>query len=295
MFADRKMIGIIMVIACIREGFGNQLFMYACGYALAKERNTEFVIDTTLLDNSGYRRLELLKTQVEFDQRISYGRKEDFISRALINKIRRRKHIGIGTKICKENDAWTYEPECFKEKKNVYLYGYWQSYRYFEKYDQKIKSMIVPRYNMPVKIQEKIREVQNEESVAVHVRRGDYVGIGCTLPLSYYKKAVVEMQDNFPEAKFYVFSDDIELVKKEIGGELQNAVFWEDGSEEGSLNDFFLMSACRHQIIANSTFSWWAAYLNKNKEKKVYAPVFGNWTEKFYPPEWKKINLQCII
>lgn len=283
-----KMLG--KVIVCIREGFGNQLFMYACGYALAKKRDAELVLDTTLLDNGNFRKLELLKTQVKFDRRISYGRKEDFLSRALFNKIKRRKSIGIRTKICKERNAWEYTPECFDAWKDIYLYGYWQSYQYFEMYAHELRNMIVPRYDMPVWIYEQIQKVQNEESVAIHIRRGDYVEIGCTLPFIYYKRAIDEMKQNIPKAKFYVFSDDIKYAREKLENLLENIIFWDDKSEENSLNDFFLMSACRHQIIANSTFSWWAAYLNGNGEKRVCAPVYKNWQENFYPDGWITIN-----
>lgn len=280
-----------MVIVCIREGFGNQLFMYACGYALAKKRDAELVLDTTLLDCGTFRKLELLKTQVEFDRRISYGRKEDFFSRAFINKVKRRKSIGISTKICKERNAWEYNPGRFDAWENVYLYGYWQSYHYFESCAQELRNMIVPKYDMPAWIYEQVQKVQNEESIAIHIRRGDYVGIGCTLPLVYYRKAIAAIKRELPNGKFYVFSDDIKYASEKLEDWLGNAVFWEDNSEENSLNDFFLITACRHQIIANSTFSWWAAYLNKNREKKVYAPVFESWKDSFYPTDWIKISL----
>lgn len=281
-----------MVIVCIREGFGNQLFTYACGYALAKERETELIIDTTPLDYGHFRKLELLKTGAKYDGRLSYGRKEDVLSRAVWNKWKRRKAIGFGTSFCREKDPWTYSPECFPEKGNIYLYGFWQSYHYFEKYEKALREMIVPRYEVPPFVREQMGKVRNEDSVAVHIRRGDYVHIGCVLSLCYYEDAIQRMRKELPEARFYVFSDDLNYAKEHLGEYVgDNAVFWEDGSEENTLNDFFLMSACRHQIIANSTYSWWAAYLNGNEEKKVYAPVTGNWKGSFYPKNWNKIEV----
>lgn len=282
-----------MVIACIREGFGNQLFTYACGYSLAKEKETELVIDTTLLDNGRYRKLELLKTQIRYDKRISYKRKEDLINRAVWNKLRRRKAIGFSTKICRESGAWDYTPERFEIKRDIYLYGFWQSYHYFEKYEKDLKAMIIPQYDMPSFVREQMQRVKEEESVAVHIRRGDYVKIGCTLPLSYYQKAMKAMSEEIQSIKFYIFSDDIEFAKnalRKFEGK-ENAVFWEDCGKESTLNDFFLMSSCKHQIIANSTFSWWAAYVNGNENKKIFAPVIGNWKDNFYPNDWIKIIL----
>lgn len=282
-----------MVIACIREGFGNQLFTYACGYSLAKEKETELVIDTTLLDNGGFRKLELLKTQIRYDKRISYKRKEDLIDRAIWNKLRRRRAIGFLTKICKESCAWDYTPERFAIKGDIYLYGFWQSYHYFGKYEKDLKDMMIPRYDMPSFIREQMQKVKMEESVAVHIRRGDYVKIGCTIPLLYYQKAMKVMSEEIPNIKFYIFSDDIEFAKKALGefeGK-ENVVFWEDHGQESTLNDFFLMSSCKHQIIANSTFSWWAAYVNSNENKKIFAPVIGNWKDSFYPDDWIKIVL----
>ena len=277
-----------MITVWIREGFGNQLFTYACGYALAKERGEQLTLDTTTLDCGSFRKLELLKTAVQYDKRISYGRKEDLFSRAIWNKLRRRKAIGYGTIICKEQNPWIYDPTCFVKNKNIYLYGFWQSYHYFEKWEDDLRKMIVPNYDMPKKIQEQIQKVQQKESVAVHIRRGDYVNIGCTLPLNYYEQVLKRIDEEMPNAKYYVFSDDPEFARDSIGKYVDDAIFWEDQSEESTLNDFFLMSACRHQVIANSTFSWWAAYLNKNSEKRIYAPVWGNWKEEFYPETWCK-------
>lgn len=279
-----------MVIVCIREGFGNQLFTYACGYALSRERKMGLVLDTTLLDCGNFRKLELLKTNIKYDRRLSYGRREDLFSRAVWNKVKQKKAIGLRTVICREKKPWSYSPECFAAKENVYLYGFWQSYHYFEKYEDDLKKMIVPNYEMASCVSEMIQKVKSEESVAIHIRRGDYVQIGCTLPLIYYKEAIYKMKEELPEAKFYVFSDDIKFAKDNIGDYLENSIFWQDDSNESSLNDFFLMSACRHQIVANSTYSWWAAYLNSNKNKKVYAPIFGNWQECFYPESWNKIK-----
>ena len=164
-----------MITVWIREGFGNQLFTYACGYALAKERGEQLTLDTTTLDCGSFRKLELLKTAVRYDKRISYGRKEDLFSRAVWNKLKRRKAIGYGTVICKEQDPWGYEPECFVKNRDIYLYGFWQSYHYFEKQEADLKEMIVPHYDMPEVIKSQIKRVQQEESVAVHIRRGDYI------------------------------------------------------------------------------------------------------------------------
>lgn len=277
------------VFVCIREGFGNQLFTYACGYALARKKNAKLILDTTLLDCGNFRKLELLKTGVEYSMRLSYGRKEDLFSRALWNKIKRRKAIGLGTVICCERNPWCYSPECFETERDIYLYGFWQSFCYFNEYETDLKRMVVPQYAMPDHVSSQIEKVKKERSVALHIRRGDYVRIGCELPLSYYEIAIKEIKKSFSDAKFYVFSDDIEYAETNLGPYLENAVFWEDNSEESTLNDFFLMSACQNQIIANSTFSWWAAYLNVYKDKKVYAPVFGKWKSNFYLDSWMKI------
>jgi hypothetical protein len=117
--------------------------------------------------------------------------------------------------------------------------------------------------------------IEESESVSIHVRRGDYVNnpkvneYHGSLQSDYYLKAIEVINNKVSDSKFYIFSDDIEWVRDNMFGDL-NAVFVKTTSDE---EDMYLMSKCKHNIIANSSFSWWGAYLNSNESKLVVAPV----------------------
>ncbi|MBO6137103.1 MAG: alpha-1,2-fucosyltransferase, partial [Lachnospiraceae bacterium] len=123
-------------------------------------------------------------------------------------------------------------------------------------------------------------------SVSVHVRRGDFVRLGTDLPESYYKKAMDYFRANTEDPVFYCFSDDIEYCKRLFG----DTVKYVEGND--ALRDFWTMSLCRHNITANSTFSAWAAWINKNDDKVVIHPA--NWhgkestevDERIWPEKW---------
>ena len=123
------------------------------------------------------------------------------------------------------------------------------------------------------KDREIVRQIKDTVSVSVHVRRGDYLKesqYGVIRGFNYYNRAIQLMQKLCPNAVFYVFSDDIEWVRIQMQG--YNAVFIDWNKGDDSFKDLLLMSLCRHNIIANSTFSWWGAYLNRNSKKMVVCP-----------------------
>lgn len=155
-------------------------------------------------------------------------------------------------------------------KGNVYLKGWFQDIRYFEKIRRELLHEFTPRKR--IKIPSELRKmIESKNSVAIHVRRGDYVRLGRALPTAYYVKAKKEMERNMEDPVFFIFSDDYEWVKNHI--EWGSKVFYID--ELCKLEDYeqlFVMSRCHSQVIANSTFSWWAAWLNPDPDKTVIMP-----------------------
>jgi hypothetical protein len=161
----------------------------------------------------------------------------------------------------------------------VYFSGYWQTELYFEEIESVIKKTF--EFNkklISIKNIETIKEINKVQSVSLHVRRGDYVsdpgaklvhGGICTI--YYYKRAIQTIQSIVKgNIFFYIFTDDIEWVKNNLISNKMIIVDWNRGDE--SWQDMMLMSRCKHNIIANSSFSWWGAWLNTNKEKIVIAP-----------------------
>lgn len=214
----------------------------------------------------------------------------------------RRKILGFKSSHYTQKN-FEYSPEIFGFN-NKYLDGYWQSEKFFESCKHKVisdfefKGELCER-NLKIK---SIAEVEN--SISIHIRRGDYVSNpkannlhGNICNLEYYRNAIKFFTEKITNPVFIVFSDDIEWVKDNLKISNCHFVSWNKG--EYSYNDMRLMSFCKHNIIANSSFSWWGAYLNKNPKKIVVSP--NKWfndkklnTVDLIPDGWHKIDVRDI-
>lgn len=287
------------VIVNLAGGFGNQLFCYSFGYALAKKKNAELIIDTSTQDNKLTRNLELMKLNIQFDHRISYKYKSSFFERAVFNKIRKLKAIGFSTKIYNESNPTTFENSVFAIRRNTYFKGNWQSEKYFLDYRLELLKILTPKEERNISFRNICCEIKNCNSVAVHIRRGDYVEIGCQLSMSYYDSAISLIQAKMPNETIvlYVFSDDIDFCKeyfskkREFDNKGIKICYPHYESDDYTLDDLFLMSNCKHMIMANSSYSWWASWLNQHEGKIVICPELGIWKGDFYPAKW--IKIQC--
>jgi hypothetical protein len=178
--------------------------------------------------------------------------------------------------------------------------GYWQSFKYFTAIRDLLISEIKLRDStiIPSDIYD---DLLNSNSVSVHIRRGDYLAksnrsIYCTCDSEYYKKAITYIKSLVPDPVFYIFSDDLSWVKENFTFFSESRVkYVKYDFEPSSSIDLFLMKSCKHNIIANSTFSWWAAWLNSNADKIVIAPAkwyFGRLNETtndLIPSEWIRL------
>lgn len=181
--------------------------------------------------------------------------------------------------------------------KDQFFIGCFQSYKYFEEY----RELILQEFNFSMKsLSEKTKELADVinrcESVCIHVRRGDYLNgyyyelLGKVCNKDYYKRAVEIIKENVNNPCFFVFSDDLDYVKANL--KMENAVSVSFNRYNDSWQDMYLMSICKHNIIANSTFSWWGAWLNKNPNKIVVAPNrwFADKTDdEIIPTGWLRI------
>lgn len=172
---------------------------------------------------------------------------------------------------------------------DVKIHGYFQSYRYFDVYENEIRKLFKIDNNTNEFILQKYGTLLDEHTCAMHIRRGDYVQLNDHHPvqdISYYKECIKYYDRN---TIFLVFSDDIEWCKNTFG--MNERLIYIEGNRD--YQDLYLMSMCKHNIIANSTFSWWGAYLNENENKKICSPKnwFGNSlshhnTKDLYCKEW---------
>lgn len=178
--------------------------------------------------------------------------------------------------------------------KNWYIDGYWQNEVYFDKILPDVKGdFLFPDFTEQENIRW-ARQMQETPSVAVHIRRGDYVASTYDiLGTAYYKNAIARIREYVPDAVFYFFSEDADYIRKEFDF-LKEKFIITHNKKEKSWRDMQLMSLCQHNIVANSSFSVWGAYLNQNREKKImypsqYTKEEAN-TEKM-EPGWEKIHV----
>lgn len=282
-----------MIVVKLMGGLGNQMFQYATAYALSKKHNTRLAVDTSWFNNqSGVSRkatyeLNLLGIDAEIAKLEKY---EIVPKKPLFKKLTEEKLINF------EEKSLLFNPKIFNQGKNLYLNGYWQSEKYFIDY----RFDILKVFEFPTKLSRVAlswkSQINKSEAISLHIRRGDYVTNSHTntvhgvLNLEYYENAVKYLSSYIKNPKVFVFSDDPSWCKEN----LKLSVNYEIVSGPNSIEDMYLMSICRHNIIANSSFSWWAAWLNKNDSKIVIAPF--NWfndkslkSKDIVPSSWKRI------
>lgn len=285
-----------MVIIHLSGGFGNQLYSYAFGYAMAKLRNDTLAIDTAIQDAPWFfRNPDILNLDIKYDIRMSYRIGKTIPERILINKCRFRNKIGWRTKVIKEGvlGEEKYLMDYFEYSKSfpsVYLKGNWGSVQFFDNIKNDIFSMFVFQ-NPLAETAEKIRrEISNyPASVTIHCRRGDYVRLGACITADYFIQAMEYMNKQLEHPIFYCFSEDQEWAKEHFASLPFDIRYPRYCSDDKGMDDFRLLNAGRHQIIANSSYSWWAAYLNRNPEKIVVTPMGGICHKEFCQAEWIKL------
>ena len=171
----------------------------------------------------------------------------------------------------------------YPKKKNIFAFGYFQSTKYFKDIEKEIKKEIRPKKELRNELMPFIDEIKEGDSVCLSIRMGDYIKnpIHGVCSQKYYQAAIDKMYELHPNAKIFVFSDDVEAVKETYS--FKNNVFYEpDGCNE--LEKITYMSMCKHFILSNSSFSWWTQYLCSYEKKTVIAPE-----------KWYAVDIPCDI
>lgn len=195
----------------------------------------------------------------------------------------------------KEKQEFIVDPEVFEQQQALF-YGTWQSIEYFKPCADIIKQQFV--FKAPTDAANKtiIEKIKSTNAVSLHIRRGDYLkshwqnSLHVIKDISYYKTAVAHIEANVSNPAYFVFSDDMQWVKENLP--LANCTYVDYNTGKQSFVDMYLMSLCKHNIIANSTFSWWGAWLNSNTNKIVIMPnkwMNDNDCSGIFPAEWIKI------
>lgn len=256
---------------------GNQLFQYAMGRTLAIENQTVLKLDLSYFTDYEWHVYSLapfnIKENFSTEAECLVLRKKHAL---MINRIL-RKTVGKGHFVVYERSL-RYDVGYKSIKAPAYLVGYWQCASYFEKH----RDVLLQEFN--IKIQpsaanaKMLNQIQSTQSVSLHIRRGNFVNveqvnkIHGTCSLEYYRQAIDYFNRYLSKPVYYVFSDDLTWAKESLVGK-ESFVFVDLNDASHDYEDLRLMSSSRHHIIANSTFSWWAAYLNPSTDKKVIAPM----------------------
>lgn len=273
-----------MIISNIQDGFGNQLFMYACGYAAARKQGGKFVLDATFLATSNLRNYELGGLNIRYSNLLNIPKRLPYFVKAVIRKLLQTM-LSMITKSFKEKTTYEFDPSVLNLKGSYRLSGYWQSELYFKEYRSELLSMFTPNYSTTKSFNGVLEKIQRTESVSVHVRRGDFIALGWCLGKHYYMNAIKTILGKVSAPTFYVFSDDIEYAKEMFEGFDVKIEFISYESLNSTIEDFLLMKSCKHNIIANSSYSWWGAWANDNPDKIVVCPP-REARDFFYPVDW---------
>ena len=265
-----------MIIIKLKGGLGNQLFQYALGRSIAITQHKEVKFDLSWFDNFKRRKYSLC----HFNTRVNIANKKEIIS---LKKWERRdgyKYLPLNL-LRKKSASHVKETGCcFKEEilkvpNNTYLDGNWQHEMYFKAIENQIRKEITLKKKAGSIFNNLVQVINKSNSISLHVRRGDYTTEKvqrilqlCTL--DYYHRAISSMEDKVSQPTFFVFSDDIKWCKDNI--KLKSSAIFVSGKGLEDYEELILMSKCRHNIIANSTFSWWGAWLNDNPNKIIIAP-----------------------
>ncbi|MCO5230107.1 MAG: alpha-1,2-fucosyltransferase [Chitinophagales bacterium] len=291
-----------MIKVLLRGGLGNQMFQYAFGRALAIQNQSQLVLDTSYLDSklplkkwATPMKYELGVFNIDAQLKTNFFQspflypfaKAEYIIKDFLNQKRYEVLIEEGI---------NFNADYLLKKGDLYVKGHFMSEKYFEAYSPIIRKELCFSQEFKGKDKELGLHIAETNSVSIHIRRGDYLSIQKNvekfhhLDLDYYYKSIAYISERISSPVFFIFSDDIKWVKSNLKIDFP-CVYIDNEKDRDAYLDMHLMSLCKNQIIANSSFSWWAAWLNSQKSKIVIRP--NKWLKGidvnsmgFFPEEW---------
>lgn len=251
-----------MIVVKLIGGLGNQMFQYAAAKALALEKKEKLYIDIRAFKNYDLHAYSLHHFNIrekEYKQQPRWCRK-------IQNKLKR---------VTSYNEtSFRFNAKIFEiETKHVFLNGYFQSEAYFLKYRDRLLEDFKITSELKLETKALLKDMSGTNAISIHIRRGDFLQhhVHNTSKEDYYKAAMQYIENKIQSPTYYVFSDDMEWVKKNFKTNYK-AIYVDFNDAATGFEDLKLMSHCQHNIIANSSFSWWSAWLNTNPNKIVIAP-----------------------
>lgn len=284
-----------MIIVKITGGLGNQMFQYALGRKLSIANEVEFKLDINEYQSDKIRSYTLNKFNIS--ENIATSEEIESIKNphGILSEVFRRVRFKITKNVYPDWEPWV-----FKKKDKYYFDGFWQTERYF----LDIRSTLLHEFTLKTPLEKShpdlTKEVEANNSLSIHIRRGDYLtnaddyNFKLMRSTGYYQKSLEYLVSRTPNAKLYVFSDDPEWVQEHL--DLPADTHFATEYNLTDYQELILMSKCKHNIISNSTFSWWGAWLNNFTNKVVIAP--SPWTSapdnekrhgNIIPDTWKTL------
>lgn len=261
-------------------GLGNQLFQYAAGFALAKRLNVPLVLDLSWFEE--VKSKEEITTRkfalapFDLDVTATILDTHSFFS-LFKSKLLQRLNLTNGKSDTYHEKSFHFDSDFLKISCPVHLNGYWQSYKYFDNVADELRQSIGQPKKLNVGNQAILDQISAVDAICLHVRRGDYVsnanaaGTHGLCNIDYYKKGLQALTENVAQPHCFIFSDDPEWVKNNMELNCSSTIVDINGPDDVHY-DLWLMASCKHFVIANSTLSWWAAWLGCFTEKIVVAP-----------------------
>lgn len=268
-------------------GLGNQMFQYAMGKSFAMRNNDRLKMDVSFYADQIKRDYELCFFNID----------EEFAAKDEVYPIRTNKrwkrYVLQGLRLILRGrilhriveQKFSYDSNVYDKKGDVYLRGFWQTEKYFINIADDIRREFTLKGELHQYGEKVLRKIETagDNTVSLHIRRGDYISnesankLMGVLPLSYYEEAINILEKKLDNFNVFVFSDDIDWVKYnlKLSSKYLRDVCFVDGGGRQDYEDMYLMSKCRHHIIANSTFSWWGAWLGEKDDSMIIAPK--NW------------------
>jgi hypothetical protein len=272
-----------MIVVRLIGGLGNQMFQYAAGKALALHHNTHLLIDKIALEQDAkgaFTKRNYALGCFNIDASFATNEQIAFFEEESAGKLKRafnRMFPAAKKKVVYYESGHRFHENFFTLPQDTYLIGFWQTEKYFGKFQEQIRNDFTLRHPVPEEVEDLLSEIRDTNSTSLHVRRGDYVSLQSaadfhgTPELDYYTKAVEHIIGEKGKTSVYVFSDDLIWCRKHLSFDLPVTFVQQSHGAEW---DMYLMSQCRNNIIANSSFSWWGAWLNPHPEKIVTVPEY---------------------
>lgn len=285
------------IVVGLSGGLGNQMFQYAAGRSLAVRLGVPLTLDLSWFGGRVDRQFALAPFRIEATLRTQCSYLP-LHGRALVSRFSRRWLPRImGVPVWRE-PHFHYSSDFAELSEAVYLDGYWQSERYFMGMRPQVLEEFALREPLPPSCAKYLDEINACDAICVHVRRGDYLSNPIAAKthgicnVDYYQAGVAELCQGLAKPHCFIFSDDPAWVRASLAFDCPVSVVDVNGPHEAHF-DLMLMAACRHFLIANSSLSWWGAWLGSQAGKKVIAP--SRWfltadknTQDLLPASWKR-------